>query len=142
MLRYVIILSACLLSSCRGQDEVISYYDDSKVIRTIGQEKNNRRYGEWKFFYPSGKIKSIENYVEDRPVGDHIEYYETGEIMIKGAYSPDKFIEEIEKDTIENNEVVEVTIKSGCRIGTWEFYDEQGNVTKKTYKDCKEYLQK
>jgi antitoxin component YwqK of YwqJK toxin-antitoxin module len=141
MLRYIIILSALLLCSCRGQNEVITYYENSKAIRSIGQEKNNRRYGEWKFFYPSGKIKSIENYVEDMPVGEHIEYYESGEVKVKGAFSPDKFIEETEKETSENNEVVEVTYKRGCRIGTWEFYDEQGNVTKKTYKDCKESLQ-
>jgi len=138
MFRYVIIISFFLLSSCQGQDEVITYHENSKVIYSIGQKKDGKMNGEWKFYYPSGKIKSIEHYIEDRPAGEYTEYYETGAIKVKGAYNQDKIIEEMEKDTLENNEVVEYTIKLACRVGTWEFYDEQGNVKTKTYKDCKE----
>ncbi|WP_317897781.1 toxin-antitoxin system YwqK family antitoxin [Aurantibacillus circumpalustris] len=141
MLKYIVIFSF-FLTACREQKKVTSYYDNSKVIFSKGKKENGKMTGEWKFFYRSGKLESIEHYVDDRPVGDYTKYYENGQIKVKGAYSQDKFTEEIVKDTLENNEVVKTTIKLACRVGTWEFYDQQGNLTKKTYKNCKEDLQK
>lgn len=50
------------------------------------------------------------------PVGEHIEYYETRNVKIKGTYSQDKFIEETEKKPRKIMRSLKLLIKGGAGL--------------------------
>jgi hypothetical protein len=49
-----------------------------------------------------------------------------------------KIVEDLQKDTLESKEIIDVSVKFGYREGVWEFYDQNGNIERKCYKDCEE----
>lgn len=117
--------------------QVISTYDSSKVLFSKGYKKNNLMHGKWIFYYPSGNVESIEHFHKGRPTKTYTEFYENGKVKVKGMFSKTKIITETKKDTIDGT-IITSTITSGCPIGFWEFFDSEGKVKRKYYKDCKE----
>lgn len=51
-----------------------------------GLYKNDRREGEWKFYYPDGKIKLIGNYENNRPWGAYKKFYDNGQLKEEGEF--------------------------------------------------------
>ncbi len=56
----------------------------NRTIQQINQSdstyKISIRIGEWKTFYPDGKLESIGNYDDGNPIGEFIEYYPDGRL--------------------------------------------------------------
>lgn len=55
-----------------------SYYKTNKVLKSEITVKNKKKNGVAKDYYPSGKLRSIVNYVNNIKVGETIWYYENG----------------------------------------------------------------
>jgi antitoxin component YwqK of YwqJK toxin-antitoxin module len=69
--------------------EWIFYYPNSKIEQVGKYDKKGRAQGEWKWFYDSGNILRIENYIDNLRNGPMLEYTEDGKIITKGEYLDD-----------------------------------------------------
>jgi antitoxin component YwqK of YwqJK toxin-antitoxin module len=94
----------------RKQGKWIKKYDKSDVPRYIGQFKDDKPYGEFKYYYESGHIKSRMVFNKDGKTSRATIYYEDGKKMSFGRYTNQK------KDSV------------------WTHYDPEGWVnTRETY---------
>ena len=60
-------------------------------IKEIGNYKNDLSVGLWKWYYPTdNQLKSIVNYIDGKPDGLNIEYYQNGNIKHKAYYKMGK----------------------------------------------------
>lgn len=65
--------------------------------------------GEWKFYYPSGKLKAIGKYKDDKKIEKWLYYYETGELQQEGEY------------------------KAGLPIKEWNWYFQNKQIKRKEF---------
>lgn len=63
--------------------------DEGDTVET-GWMYCNKKVGEWKVFYPFGKIKNIAHYRNDTLHGAYMIYFENGQLKEKGAYTNGK----------------------------------------------------
>lgn len=56
---FVIIITLSTFGEICAQDS--TFYKDGE-LRSFGETNEGKKIGRWKFFYPSGKLSSIENY--------------------------------------------------------------------------------
>lgn len=81
----------------------IFYYESGK-IRMQGFWENDKKNGQWQYFYPDGTLWSEAEYVDGIENGNKAVYYENGTIYYQG------------------------TMKNGERTGEWQFYSTDGNL--------------
>ena len=67
----------------------IFYYPNEKVEQRGKYDKKGRAQGEWKWFYENGSLLREEIYLDNLRNGIMIEYTEDGKIITKGEYSDD-----------------------------------------------------
>lgn len=84
-----ILLLVCILSSCNfimdkfsSKGEVV---DNSVIVDSTSTDKKSLN-GEVRYKLPSGKLKSIVNYKDNKKVGTSYTYYETGEKQYEIPY--------------------------------------------------------
>ncbi len=70
----------------RKNGRVTNYYKGTKNKASSGMYKKSKREGEWMVWYASGKIKAIEQYVNDTLDGAYISYLESGDTLISCAF--------------------------------------------------------
>jgi len=89
-----------------------------------------------KEFYPSGKLKSEQNYINDKLEGIGKGYYESGKLQWEENYKNGK-IEGIAKGYFESGKLqAEVNFKNGKKHGTLTLYSESGEIQYvETYKN-------
>lgn len=87
------------------------YYEDGNLLKE-GPIVANKRHGDWKTYYRSGKIWSELTYYEGMPDDTITSYYTNGNLKYQGIYS------------------------NGQKTGVWLFFDEEGNL-----KENKVYMQ-
>ncbi|MBQ4377179.1 MAG: hypothetical protein II793_05760 [Bacteroidales bacterium] len=75
------------------------------ALRSYGQLKGGKRTGHWVFYHPSGHVQTEADFVNDKENGLYVVYRENGVPYYRGTYL------------------------DGVRTGTWEFYDNEGNMT-------------
>lgn len=51
------------------------------AVSQNNKDKNGLKQGLWKVYYPNKSLKYKGQFVNDKPVGEFVYYYETGEIM-------------------------------------------------------------
>ena len=110
-------LALLVFFSSFGQtEEIIGDYYPNGAVRWKGNyDVNGKAQGKNTWYYKSGAVKSISNYVDDREHGESIEYYESGEIKEIGKYKEGYIIKEIEY--YENGEIKEIrNYKNGWLI--------------------------
>lgn len=74
------------------------YYENGKIEQVGKYDNKGKAQGIWKWYYPcytpcfkdTGKIKAIENYVNNLLEGDYIEYNDSGRVTTKGKYFNNK----------------------------------------------------
>ncbi|RZK01615.1 MAG: hypothetical protein EOO43_24220, partial [Flavobacterium sp.] len=88
------------------QGEVIDYYYHSKNKRLVRNHKMGKLDGKTQYFDEKGNSKCILNYKDGVPIGEHKEFYLTGELYQERFYD-----------------------ENGTKTGTWKTYDESGNLT-------------
>ncbi|ALJ03682.1 hypothetical protein APS56_00305 [Pseudalgibacter alginicilyticus] len=78
--------------------EIKEYYENGQ-LKCEGFYNYGSRDGKFKYYYPSGVLKAIVNYKSNSELGfkdgEHIEYYETGEIAYKTTYQYNQEIQKI-----------------------------------------------
>jgi hypothetical protein len=81
------------------------YYENGNV-KVKGIYKNNKRDGDWSFFYDNGKLWSWGEYNEGLRNGGSSVYYENGVLKMEGKYLNNK------------------------QVGLWKFYNKEGKLIK------------
>jgi hypothetical protein len=89
---------------------VAEFYQNQQEFVTGGL-KDGKRDGKWFAFFPDGTIQTEAFYVDGKEHGDYNVFRENGKPIYKGHYN------------------------HGICDGTWVWYDENGNQTKKIKAD-------
>src|ERR1043165_3930095 len=93
-----------LVSWFKAQDTV--FYSDGVTLSEVGRHNEKfQKVGEWRFYYPSGKLKEVSNFENDKRVGEFIQYHESGQRSFIGQN------------------------KNGLPIGKWKIYHENGQLS-------------
>ncbi len=108
-------------------------------------DKNEKKQGSWKWFYPDKKIKAEGYYKNDLLQGYYKTYDASGNLKeifkyengIKIENAPELAKVEVKKEYYPNMKVKSAGVfKDGKKEGVHKFFDEHGNVTAtKIYKD-------
>ncbi len=126
------------------------YAEDGSTLMTEGGFVNGRKSGEWKTYYPSGKVASAGRYENDDTVGQWQYYFENGTVSSSGEYrgglkqgywnsfTPDGFrLSETEyaegkgeyREYYKNGKLkVKGRVAGGKREGMWEYYFDDGRI--------------
>ena len=83
----------------------VEYYESGQV-KMEGGMKGDKREGEWKAYFPDGRVQSIGTFVDGLRTGVATVWQENGNLLQEGFY------------------------KKGRHCGKWKFYDEQGDIIK------------
>jgi antitoxin component YwqK of YwqJK toxin-antitoxin module len=131
----------------KNSDSVfVQFYKLSGKIDTKGFLLDRKRIGKWTYFYPNGKIMSVENYNNGLLYGAQYIYYPNGKTTEFALYlegvkngitkkysSKGILIEEVYYKNGKPNGVAKYfelngnlketgTYKNGKRVGKWEYY--------------------
>ncbi len=79
------------------------YYPNGK-LQVSGKLKNNRNTGEWKYFYDNGNVESRGNFENDKPEGKWYWYFPDSTLRQTGFF------------------------RQGVREGIWRTYDKNGTL--------------
>lgn len=134
--------------------------EKTNAIRYKGNFKDNKPVGEFTFYYPSGKVKSIVTHAADGKTSRAKIYYESGKLMSYGRYTAQKkdsvwthydeggwvsFRESYANDKLDGKTQVyfytgkiseTYEYKNGLRNGEWQRFFESGmTMAKGTYKN-------
>lgn len=90
----------------RFKQKEIHYYENGVTEVEGSFDKQNRRQGEWSYWYPDGKLWSQGEYLNGKRDGKSTVWYENGQKRYQGVYLNDS------------------------TIGKWQFWDEQGKLIK------------
>jgi len=97
-----------LYYSIKGNDSILMKrldYHPNRTVSIEGSYKNGEREGEWKSWYENGNLWSVGNFKNGLSVGKTAVYHENGNLYYSGTYGDQE-----------------------KRIGTWKFYDIDGNL--------------
>lgn len=100
----------------------IVYFENGDTVKERILYKNGAPYGAHKTYYPSGKIKSIKNYVFGVLKGGYKSYYENGNLFEVGAYLDNKR-NGTWKVYYTNRKLKEQgQYKNDVRVGVWKVF--------------------
>lgn len=91
-------------SVAEGEGKYISYKDDSDEMQVVGQIKNQKREGEWKFFRGHGDMYENLFFKNGKAEGKNTRYHQNGEMAAVGNY------------------------ENGIPMGLWQYFDSTGEV--------------
>jgi antitoxin component YwqK of YwqJK toxin-antitoxin module len=126
---FMLLTMAFAFAACSTQldEKVVETYPDGKTLKTqffdrkgkcvkevelysTGEVKmeggmnGEKREGEWKAYFPDGRVQSIGTFVNGLRTGKATVWQENGNLLQEGYY------------------------KEGRHVGKWRFYDEQGDL--------------
>jgi uncharacterized protein len=67
-------------------------FRNGKVMAEGILSEDGQRQGQWKEYYPDGRIKSIGNYTNDKPTGEWVFYHPNGQIEQTGTFNSEGLI--------------------------------------------------
>ena len=112
-------------------DQWIEFYQSGQ-IRGTGKYSNGKKFGDWKYQYPSGKTEQIGKYdINGNPTGEWEWYYENGNLLREENYIDGKRIG-LFTDYFEDGKVIERgEYAADLKEGYWSYqmgnYIEKGN---------------
>lgn len=129
------------------------YYDG--IIETEGELLEGKRYKQWNYYFPSGKIKEISNYnfkgelsgmlisydefgkkvseadyINNKLNGRYLEFYYNGRIALEGYYNLGLKDSIWEEYNIWGSLSFRKRYKDDLENSKWEYYYENGNIQK------------
>jgi len=117
----ILILFVICTLSCTNNKEVKTYYPNGKLHQLYYLDNDSLKQGLATVYYQNGDIQLEKNYVDDKPNGSYIDYYNGGKVKIKG-------------ETINGVLVGEVFIyKDNGNLSYKEILDTKGQITKTYY---------
>jgi len=127
-----------------------TFTEDGATLESEGDFANGKKNGEWKYYYPSGKVASVGTYENDEPVGNWMYYFEDGKVSSKGEFVGGKkngYWSTFHRDGSVRSEVtysngsgdyreyynggklkVKGQIIAGKDQGKWQYYYEDGKL--------------
>ena len=88
--------------------------DDGTALKYIGQFKDDKPYGKFVYYYPTGEVQAVIEFSSDGSVGYSKMYHESGYMMARGKY-------------LDN-----------LKDSTWVYFDDRGIVSyQEDYKNGK-----
>ncbi|HNY03134.1 MAG TPA: hypothetical protein PKG48_11130 [Bacteroidales bacterium] len=91
----------------RGKDKELireTTYYANKQIQMDGTYKDDKREGQWTYWYENGNKWSEGVFVKGKSEGRRVTYFENGKVRYEGYYKDDN------------------------RVGKWRFFDETGRL--------------
>ncbi len=126
------------------------YAEDGGTLQSEGDFVNGKKNGEWKLYFPSGKVSSSGQYKNDEPDGKWTYYFEDGTISSTGEFVEGKrngYWNTLSKDGKLKSEVtyhsgtgeykeyypsgklkVKGQIINGKNEGKWQYFFEDGKL--------------
>ncbi len=127
---------------------------DDGSLRYTGQFRNDRPYGEFRHFYPSGELQAINTYSQNGMVAHNQVFFESGKLMAEGkyvnrqkdsiwlyyseldgqllseeVYREGKLYGEVRNYYPETGQLAEIThYKDGLRDGPWKKFFPDGKI--------------
>ncbi len=99
------------------EGDIIEYFSNDN-ISFKGTMKSGSCDGVFKFYYPSGKIKAIRNYISGQLQGEQLNYYENGNFY--ACYQTDSgYVTNLTRYYKTNELMEEGSFKMGIPIGKW-----------------------
>lgn len=102
-----------------------SYYD--KLLQTIENYKLGKKHGKVQVFYTTGQVYDQTNWVDGKKHGEWIQYFQNGNIKMITYYENDVLHGCFNVNSDNNEPEVVGRYENNLRVGTWLFYDEEGN---------------
>lgn len=104
-------------------------YDGDGNLKFTGEFHDNKPLGEFRYFYPNGKIKAIILHQDSGRVSYTTNYYPNGNIMARG-----KYVDQKKDSTWLYYSELDATLASeefyvhGSKEGVWKVYYPEGNL--------------
>jgi antitoxin component YwqK of YwqJK toxin-antitoxin module len=99
-------------------------------------DKQGRKQGEWSKTYANGKTAYKGSFIDDKPVGTFLRYYESGELKAEQNYL-DNDISEIKLYNKEKKLISAGRYKGKLKDGEWKYYSGNQLSSIEIYKDGK-----
>ena len=126
----IAILFCCLCINFYAQkDSLYKNFNKNGKLSSEGRKINGMKEGEWKYYDDStGYLRRVINFKNDLNHGIYTEFYKNGKVKTRGYYDRN-FMEE---------KIIEGGYKVGYanRIGSWDYFDDKGNLIKTEVHDC------
>lgn len=103
-----LILLILTLFACNKEKYVSEYYPSGNIQLKVQIDKDSIQNGTYQEFYENGELKSKTNYINGKIADSLFNFYDNGKIKEKGL------------------------IKDNFSFGWWSYYDNSGNLTKKS----------
>jgi antitoxin component YwqK of YwqJK toxin-antitoxin module len=114
------------------------FYKNGKIkeIGMMSEYLDTLKYGEWKYFYKTGKLKMVENYVEGVKWGEYLEYHKNGFLKLKSWYNnKGRFEGDYEEFYPNGISKVSGLYVDGEKSTTWFYKQHDGKLSKVEYID-------
>ncbi|MGY6560713.1 MAG: toxin-antitoxin system YwqK family antitoxin [Luteibaculaceae bacterium] len=82
------------------------YFESGTKHMEIFFDREGKRTGVWRSWYPNGNLWSLHNYTDGKLHGEYKTWHKNGQIFISGRYEMDN------------------------QIGTWKYFSEDGTLEK------------
>lgn len=105
------------------------YAEEDGSLQSEGEYVNGKKNGQWKIYYPSGKVSASGSYVNDEMTGPWTYYYEDGAVSSSGEYVGGKRNGYWSTLNIDGSKSSEITYHEGS--GEFREYYSNGNLKSK-----------
>jgi len=93
-----------------------------------GKYSNNKKIGEWKYYYNSGEIRILGNYSDDKKSSEWKYYYKSGKVRMSGSYSDDKKNGEWKYYILSGKLITKGNFINDKKSGGWKYFDDSNNL--------------
>lgn len=130
---------------CIGKGENWKEFYKNGIIKEEGDYYRNSKIGDWKYYFPNGKLKKLERiffdiegieyYSVNPMLQSEYEYYENGILKMEGQY--EKSYDCIDSIYVPDPETgiqtLYTQLGASCskKCGTWNYYSPDGTLIKK-----------
>lgn len=121
------------LTSVNGVPSLVNYSTRGVKVSRVFYDNKGQLSGLDTIFYPSGKVKQINNYKDDEFNGPSVTYYQSGKKKYEMDMADGKengyYISYFSNGKVES----EGWMRDGESEGEWNFYNELGVLTNRSY---------
>lgn len=105
-----------------------TYYPQTKDTAEVTSYKNGKEHGEWRKFYPSGKIKEKRYFKDGRKTNDYIAWWENGQKQLHYFFVDDEYEGSCREWSSDGKLVKLMNYKRGHEEGHQQWWYTNGKV--------------
>ena len=95
------------------------YFYPSGSVRTVGSFSNGKKVGDWKFYYENGKVEQTGKFDNNLIIGKWLWYYPSGVVLREEYYRKGKLDGHYTENDSLGNVVLEGDYADGLKQGKW-----------------------